>query len=136
MKMIHSIRFYKPNFMRKRCISTQANGHHHENYQVFQHKNITYNHDINIQDVEDHLDAVHKLKKTDKDDYFMSHGLDYDRCYEYINIVKYLNRCWIMRQTAKQNDDNRIHRLIPFIPPGWTILGVIAFVYYFVKDDL
>lgn len=137
------IKHHNNKHVRKRCIAFKANEKddcNYENYQVFQHKNITYNNNVSIRDVDDHLEAVHKLKKTDKDDYFMSHGLDYDRCYEYINIVKYLNRCWTMKHnnmsSYKENDHNKINGKHTFLVPGWTILGVIAFVYYFVKDDL
>jgi len=138
-----TLKVYNNRYVRKRYIGLKANENdecHYENYQVFQHQHITYNDNVNIKDVDDHLEAVHKLKKTDKDDYFMSQGLDYDRCYEYINIVKYLNRCWKVKNkrmgTMKTTDDNKQSKQNPFFVPGWTILGVIAFVYHFVKDDL
>lgn len=135
--------FVKKSLCSKRYIALKANGKdefQYENYQVFQHKNIHFKNNVTIRDVDDYLEAVYKLKKTDKDDYFMSHGLDYDRCYEYINIVKYLNRCWKMKHNHMKNeneiDNNKITDKHPFLIPGWTILGVIAFIYYFVKDDL
>lgn len=142
MKMIsYQYSFPKLNYynktVKKRWIVLKANENHHENYQVFQHRDTVYNDNVNIKDVEDHLEAVHKLSKTDKDDYFMSQGLDYDRCYEYINIVKYLNRCWKTKHNPIENTkllDNT--KLNPFIIPGWTILVVIAFIYYSVKDKL
>jgi hypothetical protein len=138
-----TLKVYNKRYVKKRYIALKANENdecHYENYQVFQHQHITYNDNVNIKDVDDHLEAVHKLKKTDKDDYFMSHGLDYDRCYEYINIVKYLNRCWKVKKkrmdTMKTTDDNKQGKQNSFFVPGWTILGVIAFIYHFVKDDL
>lgn len=130
---------YNNSYCKKRVIALKANKKDecdYENYQIFQHQNITYNNNVNIKDVDDHLEAVRKLRKTDKDDYFMSHGLDYDRCYEYINIVKYLNRCWKIKHSHVRNDDNnKITGKHQFLVPGWTILGVIAFIYYFIKDD-
>lgn len=135
---------YNHKVRKQRCSYIKAKGKDeecdHENYQVFQHKNITYNHHVNLQDIDDHLDAVHKLKKEDKEEYFMANGLDYNRCYEYINVVKYLNRCW--RTTYKNTEsnkqssksDNKDHK--KFIVPGWSIIGIFAFIYYVVKDDL
>lgn len=132
--------------IKKRYIALKADKKdepHYENYQVFQHQNIIYNDNVNvnISDVDDHLEATCKLKKTDKDDYFMSHGLDYDRCYEYINIVKYFNRCWEVRhfnQNTKRmtNDNIKNTERHPAFVAGLTILSVISFVYYFVKEDL
>lgn len=126
---------YYNNTLNRRYTALKANkkdGHHYENYQVFQHQNITYNDDVNIKDVEDHLEAVHRLKKTDKDDYFMSHGLDYDRSYEYINIVKYLNRCFNLRNKHISYND----KLKSNPAQGCTILSIFTFIYYYVKDDL
>lgn len=109
----------------------KAHENDYENYQIFQHKNIKVNNNINIHDVDDHLEAVSKLKKKDKDDYFTAHGLDYDRCYEYINIIKYLNRCWKMRYNDNLQKNNNIEsNNKPFVIPLCVIIGVIAFVYY------
>jgi hypothetical protein len=136
-RLLPSATYYKKKYVKKRHIALKANEKdHYENYQVFQHEHITYNNDVNIKDVDEHLEAAHKLKKTDKDDYFMSQGLDYDRCYEYINIVKYLNRCWKVKNDSKKIDHNKKIDLKPFFVPGWTIIGIIAFVYHFINDDL
>lgn len=118
----------------KRCFCVRAKGQDdYENYQVFQHKHKVYDNNVNVDEVNDHLEAVHKLKKEDKDDYFMSNGLDYNRCYEYINVVKYLNRCWRTASKSVENDNNKKWNLTI---PGWSIIGILAFMYYFVKDDI
>jgi hypothetical protein len=123
----------------RRCFYIRAKREdEYENYCVFQHKHIVYHHhDIHTEEVDDHLEAAYKMNKEDKDDYFMSNGLDYDRCYEYINVVKYLNRCL---KTASKNvehdsefQDNHKWKF-PF--PGWSILVILGFVYHFVKDDM
>ena len=118
--------------IKQRCFALKANRkdkHHYVNYQVFQHENVIYNHDVNICDVDDNFEAVCKLKKTDKVDYFMSQGLDYDRCYEYIHIVKYLNRCWKL----KCEDDNpqkvKINQL-------HHISNILRFIYYFINSNV
>lgn len=136
MKMI-SNKYLSPRLkfvnrpIRKRFI-IKAHQNDYENYQIFQHKDTTYNNNVNINDVDDHLEAVSKLKKEDKDDYFMAHGLDYDRCYEYINIIKYLNRCWKLRYNGSlQKNDNKESKNKPIFAPLYTIIGIIAFVYYY-----
>lgn len=127
---------------KKRCFHTKAKEENeYENYQVFQHKDVTYNQNINIEDVDDHLQAVHKLKTEDKEDYFMSNGLDYNRCYEYINVVRFLNRCW---RTSYSNTNTKTkiytkdskNKANRFVLSGWSIVGIVAFIYYIVKDDI
>ena len=102
----------------------------YENYQVFQHKHIVFSQSVDVHEVDDHLEAVTKLKKEDKSDHFMSHGLDYDRCYEYINVVKYLNRCW----KSSHNHEYNVFNKTKFIDPCSTVICVIAFIYHYVKD--
>lgn len=125
----------KKHFMfgNRKFYYTRAKGKDdYENYQVFQHKHIVYHQDIHIEEVDNHLETVYKLAKEDKDDYFMSNGLDYDRCYEYINIVKYLNRCLTVASKSDEKDNNKKEK---FRLPGWSVIGVLAFIYYCVKDD-
>lgn len=117
----------------RRCFHIRANGKdEYENYQVFQHKHIVYDNNVDIKEVDEHLEVVKKLNKEDKDDYFMSNGLDYDRCYEYINVVKYLNRCLTTASKIIKNDNSKSWKIKV---PGWSIIGILAFMYYFVKDD-
>lgn len=108
----------------------------YENYQVFQHKHMVFDQSTDVHEVDDHLEAVVRLRKADKDDHFMSHGLDYDRCYEYINVVKYLNKCWGTPNIHHHNHTHKDNKKVLPVPPGWTIICVIAFIYHFVKDDV
>ena len=81
---------------------------------------------ITIQDVEDHLHACQRLKDTDKEDYFLALGMDYKRCSEYINIVKYMNRCY-----SKSNKTHKPQWL------QWTVITTtIAFIYNYINEDL
>ncbi len=128
----------------KRCFHTKAKDkeeHEYEHYQVFQHKDVTYNQNINIEDVDDHLQAVYRLKREDKEDYFMSNGLDYDRCYKYINVVKFLNRCWQKTpynntKNIMYNNDDSKNKANRIVLSSWSIFSIVAFIYYFVKDDI
>jgi hypothetical protein len=129
-----SVKISKKQVTVKRCFYIKAKEKdEYENYQVFQHKHALYNDNIHIEEVDEHLDAVQKLEKEDKDDYFMSYGLDYDRCYEYINVIKYLNRCLTTASKSEERDNNKKEK---FRFPGWSIIGFLAFMYYFVKDDI
>jgi hypothetical protein len=129
----HTFKSLRKRNGNKRCYYVRAKGNdEYENYQVFQHKHHVFNQSVDIEEVNDYLEAAQKLKKEDKDDYFMSNGLDYDRCYEYINVVKYLNRCLIIASKSEKQDEKKWN----FKVPGLGVLGILAFIYYFVKDDI
>ena len=116
---------------KKRCILIKARNkddNYYENHQVFQHKNAVYQNDVNVEEIDDYLEAVKKMKKEDKDDYFMAYGLDYDRCFEYINVVKYQNRCW-------QKPYNKVNKQ-DIIASGRRIFNGIVFIYYFIKNEV
>lgn len=81
---------------------------------------------ITLQDVDDHLAAVKRLKDCDKEDYFSAHGMDYKRCYEYVNIVKYMNRCYNKR--AKTGTIQWLHLTI--------LTAAIAFICNYIQEDL
>lgn len=118
-------------YAKKRLVLTRAknkDNYHYENYQVFQHEHLMHNDNITIEDVDDYLEAVKKLKKEDKNDYFMAHGLDYDRCYEYVNVVRYQNRCW-------QKPYNKVNKQ-DIIASGRRIFNGIVFIYYFIKNEV
>jgi len=81
---------------------------------------------ITLQDVDDHLEAVKRLKDSDKEDYFLANGMDYNRCYEYVNVVKYMNRCY--NKKAKTGTIQWLH---------WTILtAAISFICNYIQEDL
>lgn len=123
---------------KKRCILIKARNkddNYYENHQVFQHKNAVYQNVVNVEEIDDYLEAVKKMKKEDKDDYFMAHGLDYDRCCEYINVVKYQNRCW-KKQYNNKHFNSQKQNLPLFAIPYWKLLYGFMFIYYIIKDDI
>lgn len=81
---------------------------------------------ITIQDVDDHMAAVKHLKDRDKLDYFSAHGMDYKRCDEYINVVKYLNRCYNKKLKAEA-ESHKMH---------WTIIPALAFICSYIQEEL
>lgn len=82
---------------------------------------------VTLQDVDDHLNAVERLKDSDKEDYFLAHGMDYKRCRQYVNIVKYMNRCFDKTtKTSKFSDKTHwIHMMFLHI----------AFVCSYIHED-
>ena len=48
--------------------------------------------DVSLADVQDSLDASHKLSLADKQTYMYSHGIDMDRVTKYFDIVQNLEK--------------------------------------------
>lgn len=109
-----------------------------EKHQVFQSEFTTYDNNISINEVESHLEATKKLTRTEKEEYFFALGLDYYRCNEYINIVKYLNRCFQKPYLetnktidAETNIDLNNQLEISNVFSIWGLFSILMIILYF-----